>query len=78
MQVLGELKHRGVSDILICCVAGLTGFPKAIEAIFPLTTVQTCILHLIRRSMRRRREECAPGVVTGRAVAQACGCGADR
>jgi putative transposase len=52
MQVLGELKHRGVRDILICCVDGLTGFPEAIEAIFPLTTVQTCIVHLIRRSLR--------------------------
>jgi putative transposase len=39
MQVLSELKHRGVSDILICCVDGLKGFPEAIEAIFPKTTV---------------------------------------
>ena len=52
MQVLGELKQRGVQDILICCVDGLTGFPEAIEAIFPKTTVQTCIVHLIRRSLR--------------------------
>jgi len=52
MQVLGELKHRGVRDILICCVDGLTGFPEAIEAIFPHTVVQTCIVHLIRRSLR--------------------------
>ena len=47
MQVLNDLKTRGVRDILICCVDGLTGFPEAIEAIFPLTTVQTCIVHLI-------------------------------
>jgi transposase-like protein len=40
-----ELKQRGVSDILICCVDGLKGFPEAIEAIFPKTTVQTCIVH---------------------------------
>ena len=46
MQVLSELKHRGVSDILICCVDGLKGFPEAIEAIFPATTVQTCMVHL--------------------------------
>ena len=46
MQVLSELKHRGVRDILICCVDGLKGFPEAIEAIFPQTTVQTCIVHL--------------------------------
>ena len=48
MQVLNEVKQRGVQDILICCVDGLTGFPEAIEAIFPRTTVQTCIVHLIR------------------------------
>jgi putative transposase len=52
MQVLSELRHRGVRDILICCVDGLTGFPEAIEAIFPQTVVQTCIVHLIRRSLR--------------------------
>lgn len=63
MQVLSELKHRGVSDILICCVDGLNGFPEAIEAIFPTTTVQTCIVHLIRHSLkyvpRREREQVA-------------------
>jgi putative transposase len=63
MQVLTELKQRGVCDILICCVDGLTGFPEAIEAIFPNTTVQTCIVHLIRRSLRyvprREREQVA-------------------
>ena len=64
MQVLTELKQRGVQDILICCVDGLKGFPEAIEAIFPQTTVQTCIVHLIRhslkyvprRAIRRRRQ----------------------
>jgi putative transposase len=45
MQVLNDLKTRGVRDILICCVDGLTGFPETIEAIFPRTTVQTCIVH---------------------------------
>ena len=63
MQVLSELKHRGVRDILICCVDGLKGFPEAIEAIFPQTTVQTCIVHLIRHSLRyvprREREQVA-------------------
>ena len=63
MQVLTELKQRGVQDILICCVDGLTGFPEAIEAIFPKTTVQTCIVHLIRNSLkyvpRREREQVA-------------------
>src|ERR671936_14368 len=52
MQVLNDLKTRGVQDILICCVDGLKGFPEAIEAIFPQTTVQTCIAHLIRHSLR--------------------------
>jgi putative transposase len=63
MQVLSELKQRGVQDILICCVDGLKGFPEAIEAIFPQTTVQTCIVHLIRHSLkyvpRREREQVA-------------------
>jgi putative transposase len=45
IQVLQDLKTRGVRDILIACVDGLTGFPDAIEAIFPRTTVQTCIVH---------------------------------
>src|SRR5450631_335956 len=63
MQVLADLKQRGVRDILIACVDGLTGFPDAIEAIFPKTTVQTCIVHLIRSSLkyvpRREREQVA-------------------
>jgi putative transposase len=63
MQVLAELKQRGVRDILICCVDGLKGFPEAIEAIFPKTVVQTCIVHLIRHSLkyvpRREREQVA-------------------
>jgi len=52
MQVLADLKQRGVSDILVCCVDGLKGFPEAIEAIFPHTVVQTCIVHLIRHSLK--------------------------
>jgi len=52
MQVLTELRERGVRDILICCVDGLGGFPEAIEAVFPQATVQTCIVHLIRASLR--------------------------
>jgi putative transposase len=63
MQVLSDLKQRGVQDILICCVDGLKGFPEAIEAIFPQTTVQTCVVHLIRHSLkyvpRREREQVA-------------------
>jgi putative transposase len=52
MQVLTDLKRRGVQDILIACVDGLKGFPEAIEAVYPETTVQTCIVHLIRQSLR--------------------------
>ncbi len=52
MQVLTDLKQRGVNDILIACVDGLKGFPEAIEATFPATTVQTCIVHLIRHSLK--------------------------
>jgi putative transposase len=63
MQVLAELKQRGVRDILICCVDGLKGFPEAIEAVFPQTVVQTCVVHLIRHSLkyvpRRERERVA-------------------
>jgi transposase-like protein len=63
MQVLTDLKQRGVRDILICCVDGLKGFPEAIEAIFPKTTVQTCIVHLLRHSLkyvpRKEREQVA-------------------
>jgi len=63
MQVLNDLKTRGVQDILIACVDGLTGFPDAIEAIFPKTTIQTCVVHLLRASLkyvpRREREQVA-------------------
>ena len=51
LSVLNELKVRGVADILIAVVDGLKGFPEAIEAVFPQTTTQTCILHLIRNSL---------------------------
>ena len=47
-MVLNELRNRGVEDILIAVVDGLKGFPEAIEAIYPKTTVQTCIVHLVR------------------------------
>ena len=50
--VLAELRNRGVADVLIACCDGLTGFPEAIEATWPNTVVQTCVVHLIRASMR--------------------------
>src|SRR3954463_9043031 len=52
LAVLNDLHRRGVQDVLICCVDGLKGFPDAIEAVFPLAWVQTCIVHLIRASLR--------------------------
>ena len=51
LKVMNELKARGVGDILIAVVDWLTGFPDAIGAVFPQTTVQTCIVHLIRNSL---------------------------
>jgi putative transposase len=51
LRVMNELKNRGVEDILMAVVDGLKGFPEAINAVFPDTIVQTCIVHLIRNSM---------------------------
>lgn len=51
LQVVTELKNRGVQDIFIACVDGLKGFPEAIEAIYPYTTVQLCIVHMVRYSL---------------------------
>src|SRR3954467_12488919 len=52
LAVLNDLRRRGVEDVLIRCVDGLKGFPEAIEATFPQAWVQTCIVHLIRASLR--------------------------
>jgi len=52
LAVLNDLHQRGVADVLIACVDGLSGFPEAIGAVFPLAWVQTCIVHMIRSSMR--------------------------
>lgn len=51
LGVMNELKTRGVNDVLIAVVDGLKGFPEAIRAVFPQTTVQTCIVHLTRFSL---------------------------
>lgn len=64
LGVITELKNRGVEDIFIACVDGLKGFPEAIEAVFPETQVQLCIVHMIRNSTRYvsykdRKELCA-------------------
>jgi len=63
LQVVTELKNRGVQDIFIACVDGLKGFPEAIETVFPQTTVQLCIVHLVRHSLSyvgwKQRQEVA-------------------
>src|SRR5713101_4978438 len=51
LQVVTEMKNRGVNDILIACVDGLKGFPEAIESVFPQTEIQLCIVHLVRHSL---------------------------
>ena len=52
MNVLGELKNRGVEDILIACTDGPTGFPDAIRAVYPNTRIQLCIVHRVRNSTK--------------------------
>jgi len=63
LQVVTELKNRGVKDIFIACVDGLKGFPEAIEAVFPKTQVQLCLVHMVRHSLRyvswKQRKEVA-------------------
>jgi transposase-like protein len=50
-QVVTELKNRGVQDIFIACVDGLKDFPEAIEAVYPQTAVQLCLVHMVRHSL---------------------------
>jgi putative transposase len=52
LNVLTELQNRGVKDILIACVDGLKGFPDAINAAFPETEIQLCIVHMVRNAMK--------------------------
>ncbi len=52
LKILNELKMRGVEDMLVVCCDGLKGFPEAIEAAFPKSVVQTCIVLMIRNSLR--------------------------
>lgn len=68
LQVITELKNRGVDDIFIACVDGLKGFPEAIETVFPKTEVQLCIVHLVRNSLNyvgwKQRKEVARDLKT--------------
>lgn len=52
LSVLSELKTRGLKDILIACVDGLKGFPEAIQAEYPQTRIQLCIVHMVRHSLK--------------------------
>lgn len=52
LNVLTELKNRGLNDILIACVDGLKGFPDAINAVYPEARIQLCIVHMVRNSLR--------------------------
>lgn len=52
LEVLTDLQNRGVRDILICCIDGLKGFPDAIQSVFPESSVQLCIVHQIRNSIK--------------------------
>jgi putative transposase len=51
LQVMTELKNRGVKNIFVACVDGLKGFPDAIETVFPNAEVQLCIVHMVRASL---------------------------
>jgi len=66
LQVVTELKNRGVQDIFIACVDGLKGFPEAIEAVYPKTAVQLCLVHMVRHSLNyvswKLRKEVAAGL----------------
>ena len=66
MRVFNDLKTRGVSDILIAVTDGLKGMAEALGAIFPSTTLQTCIVHLIRNSLafvsRKDRKAILPAI----------------
>ena len=63
MQVFTELRNRGIGDVFIACVDGLKGLPQAIEAVFPKTQVQLCIVHMVRNSLKyvgwKQRKEVA-------------------
>ncbi len=52
LNVLTELKNRGLNDILIACIDGLKGFPDAINTVYPETRIQLCIVHMVRNSLR--------------------------
>lgn len=68
LQIVTELKNRGVKEIFIACVDGLKGFPEAIESVYPKAQVQLCIVHMVRHSLKyvswKRRKEVAADLKT--------------
>lgn len=68
LQVVTELRNRGVQDIFIACVDGLKIFPEAIETVFPLAQIQLCIVHMVRNSLKyvpwKQRKEVAGDLKT--------------
>ena len=64
LSILTELQNRGVKDIFIACVDGLTGFPEAIQTVYPKTQVQLCIVHLIRNTLQYVSYKARRAVVT--------------
>jgi putative transposase len=63
LTILGELKARGIADVCILCCDGLTGLPEAVNVVWPRTTVQTCVIHLIRASLRLASKKDHPKLV---------------
>jgi putative transposase len=66
LRIVNELRNRGVKDILIAVVDGLKGFPEAINAAFPQTLVQTCIVHLLRNALGSEPNYCLAPTRAGR------------
>ena len=61
LQVLTDMKNRGLNDIFVACVDGLAGFPEAIRAAYPQTKVQLCVVHLVRAALRYVNSQERPG-----------------
>ena len=79
LNVLNELKNRGLEDIFIACLDGLTGFPEAIEAVYPQREVQLCIVHMVCNSLkyvswgqRRKIASLLKGIYTASTEESAC------
>lgn len=66
LSVLTDLRARGLEQVLIACVDGLTGFPEAIEAVYPQARVQLCLVHMVRNTLRfvgsKHQKKCAAGL----------------